>query len=1077
MSYRQTVDAAYSGPNSIGNPATMKSIEVTFSAVFRRNYDWGRYAMESWQQTQDGAQPTDEGWKCSRTDCATAYSQLGLQVQERDSVSGISLHPSVDVASDYTADTNGNGIDNEQFYMRFPPFNGRGIYTLDATSSVPSEQEYVQPCPNAFYCDIVKPECSKLDYDWPMEGSEPIYTGPPLNAKSTSPSCAYDYTWNPKRCGEWAVKDGRQCQGSTLCANYTGSFDEEANATTATYEDGVCASWDSLFGMYMGDGKARTMVLTSSDIEVSCLSTTECASNPNQIGCEKPESPDCNAFTGNFIRGFETFEHAYMYERSRPYMITFTGGNRLFQCNYQTDPLDSSNIINKGLDPEGKYCTGTASSELDNLLNNNQEGRYRLEMEVWLFDDQNQSPVVYQEAVLPVIRSLSTGRTPFQIPAYDQDLDYLVFRFGTAEEMGGITKSKMAHYPYSQADNTGINGADSSFAFTNTTENTPSIFDGRQYAAHFCNNDIQTYSGSDEGFCPTDRVPYTIWGTTEYSFTTDVPGLVEWRTWYPPVADENTPSELVDTKLPRGLYNMVVMVHDVSVIENDDGTIMEDTEKMEPYVSRTQSGNLDHKVFDMRYNQTFNYKVKVPLDYLLYLYEGPIGFCNKGCKDNKPREDMGSILGNANKPSDNDYPGAATFVDVDGTYGSIFPSTAAIERRFFDSYPPVGFFPPYEGMDQLTRRRMHECTICTYGDEIVECTPFSADGVCGTTGANDAIVPTEDACKENTPPYFTRTKTYSYSSVGGYNNTDQWLDDAYLARSRVGATEISSTGQWIEWGCSDRTEQCSNIPVARDSNNFTWATGYTRNNSQPLMPNPAPYKKFMNNPFVDSWYESLEHVQNIVPQKAGDVETVERRPYVGNVTSVGFYDLPNITVFKGEAFEFYVTAKDDDDCVELSLKVTGLPASPPTTVGSSLVPSTQAQLLQQEIFSYYPEFPQGAVARRRFLWEPPALAVVDPIYDTRPVYSFVCFYASDEYLLSNAPLYCIELVIVDRPEIIEELNECYCRTCTEEGKFVANREVRPSMNFAPRRDEYLNYVEPVDRTTPGEYIATTSQQM
>lgn len=483
-------------------------------------------------------------------------------------------------------------------------------------------------------------------------------------------------------------------------------------------------------------------------------------------------------------------------------MITFTGGNRLFQCNYQTDPLDSSNIINSGLDPEGKYCTGSALSDLDNLLNNNQEGRYRLEMEVWLFDDQNQSPVVYQEAVLPVIRSLSTGRTPFQIPAYDQDLDYLVFRFGTAEEMGGITKSKMAHYPYSQADNTAVNGANSSFAFTNTTENTPSVFDGRQYAAHFCNNDIHTFSGSDEGFCPTDRVPYTIWGTTEYrclhpivshlvllcqtiysrvscmwmignffhwhlgvincagkltvlgcsnSFTTDVPGLVEWRTWYPPVADEHTPSELVDTKLPRGLYNMVVMVHDVSIIENDDGTIMEDTEKMEPYVSRTQSGNLDHQVFDMRYNQTFNYKVKVPLDYLLYLYEGPVGFCNKGCKDNKPREDTGSILGNANKPSDNDYPGAATFVDVDGTYGLAFPSTTAIERRFFDSYPPVGFFPPYEGMDQLTRRRMHECTICTYGDQIVECTPFSADGVCGTTGANDAIVPTADACKVRSP--------------------------------------------------------------------------------------------------------------------------------------------------------------------------------------------------------------------------------------------------------------------------------------------------------------------------------------
>lgn len=88
-----------------------------------------------------------QGWKCSRTHCSTTYTQLGLQVQQLDSANGISLHPSVDVPSDYTADTNRNGIDNEQFYMRFPPFNGRGDFTLDATSSVPSEQQYVQPCP------------------------------------------------------------------------------------------------------------------------------------------------------------------------------------------------------------------------------------------------------------------------------------------------------------------------------------------------------------------------------------------------------------------------------------------------------------------------------------------------------------------------------------------------------------------------------------------------------------------------------------------------------------------------------------------------------------------------------------------------------------------------------------------------------------------------------------------------------------------------------------------------------------------------------------------------------------------
>ena len=68
-------------------------------------------------------------------------------------------------------------------------------------------------------------------------------------------------------------------------------------------------------------------------------------------------------------------------------MAFFTGGERFYECDYPSSPLSS---------------TGACDGSLNSMLNNNQQGRYRLEVEVWLKGDGNRSPVVHQAPVLPI---------------------------------------------------------------------------------------------------------------------------------------------------------------------------------------------------------------------------------------------------------------------------------------------------------------------------------------------------------------------------------------------------------------------------------------------------------------------------------------------------------------------------------------------------------------------------------------------------------------------------------------------------------------------------------------------------
>ena len=1038
---------------------------------------------------------------------------------------------------------------------------------------------------SAFYCDIVRPGCSQDDYNWTKTvDNEDDMSQPAESVKTASAAqCGYDpLIWDPRNCGEWTSG----CAGLKSCAIYTAGFYKDSSNPSLGKKTTTskCADWFHTYGMYMGDGKSRTMVLTSTEISISCLTEAECtasgcganATNCNVVGCAGGR--ECSQLTGNFIRGTEYNTYSYPVDSASPYLVVFTGGNRLFQCGWHQV---GGVTYNMGLDPTGKFCSAYTPAEtepsdwmleqggLNNLLQNNAEGRYRLEMEVWLKsgDILNESPVAYQESVLPVVRSVSyEHRTPFQIPAFDQNTgDYLVFAFGNAEEMGGITKSKLNHYPYNTAQ---------------TVASEPDFFSpapNRQFGPATCNNEYANGNSRffrNNGTCPDDRTPRSIWGTQEFSFTTDVPGLVEWRTWFPLEPDNYTNPDLVGfpgvpeyrvmdgwtpgAPLPDGLYNMVVMVHDVALKVdpvdaekhiNDLGTFdleaLVNTEIMDlykyTYPFKNGEADVNRTVFDPRFNLTFPYKSKVPLDYLLYLYEGPTKFCNKACKDSKTIATMDSVLGGVDEAGNVLFPGeaaayggVATYIHADGVYGATFPQTEEemeIQGYMNENYPAslapgtVGFFsaatdykaPDGTTLDQFLRRRSQECKICGSGTKSVACDAPSAEGDCAVFGDDgETLVPPAGACKENTRPYFTRWEYnetswdapmwnelgYDVTATGAesYGNypTDStralaWLDDHWLGRAVNASrrTDWSSTVMWEQWDCN--VTGCANAPHLFQEGIPTVVSDATFARTAPTsFQNAAPFYKIENNVGVRTWYQAGKHIKTIVPELQKDVvdnlprwkDYVTRFPFSNNETVYNVtYDRPVYKIFRADEFEFYVSAKDDDDCVEMVLKHSGLPRVRATVKDGVSVPESKSILHDEEVFSYTREFPQGAMLRRRFQWASPSN---NPKFDTRPAVAFVCFLANDGYLLTNEPLYCIELEIMEEQPEVEILKECFCRTCNQEplhanvevptdtmqkGKFTGQRVNRTATNFAPRTPLFMgqmtdptaeNYMEPVE---------------
>ena len=115
------------------------------------------------------------------------------------------------------------------------------------------------------------------------------------------------------------------------------------------------------------------------------------------------------------------------------------------------------------------------------------------------------------------------------------------------------------------------------------------------------------------------------------------------------------------------------------------------------------------------------------------------------------------------------------------------------------------------------------------------------------------------------------------------------------------------------------------------------------------------------------------------------------------------YQYPVVRAYRGDDIVFAMTAVDRDDCTELELHPTTLPHG--------------AMMEDPEYLDEYPEFPEGRMVRRVFNWPGP---VLDTMVDERPAASMVCFYATDKYLLTSQPFYCVEILIDEQPSDLEQ---------------------------------------------------------
>eukprot|EP00241_Pyramimonas_parkeae_P002022 CAMPEP_0114263360 /NCGR_PEP_ID=MMETSP0058-20121206/22454_1 /TAXON_ID=36894 /ORGANISM="Pyramimonas parkeae, CCMP726" /LENGTH=487 /DNA_ID=CAMNT_0001379607 /DNA_START=148 /DNA_END=1608 /DNA_ORIENTATION=+ len=261
-----------------------------------------------------------------------------------------------------------------------------------------------------------------------------------------------------------------------------------------------CAPWDDVYGMFMGDGSSTPVELTVTSM----------------VGSDK------GYILGNYLIGKGEFSHVYSAPRDNPFIAYFTGGDRVYECNDGNVHMSSE---------------GNCELEVELMLNNNAEGRFRLETAIWLGTGHvNRSPRVSMIPVIPLPRGTAAlPRSRFQVIAYDPDGDRLNFRFGDVDnstglgsEYGGITKSKLAAAFSRQGD--------------------------RSYGDFSCDDDIDNIPNYfiDNNSCPPDRVPVHPTGALtipslrdQFSFTSDVPGLIEWDTFNSPPLKNDTwcPSE------------------------------------------------------------------------------------------------------------------------------------------------------------------------------------------------------------------------------------------------------------------------------------------------------------------------------------------------------------------------------------------------------------------------------------------------------------------------------------------------------------------------------------------------------
>ena len=530
-----------------------------------------------------------------------------------------------------------------------------------------------------------------------------------------------------------------------------------------------------MYGFYTG---ATTSDLTTADqanyakeVVMKAVDYDKCYETDPVLNATRPVSCGPKGFRdqalGDYIslEGEVSVEYWFNGENTAPYTAFFTGGDRLYGCAYaQQNPGEFP-----GYDVNG-VCGDTTNvfglNQPNGLLRNNAEGRYRLETTVYIAKGTtNKSPFAMMPPLI-VLQSQPLG-TPvqFTIPAYDPDGDALMFRMGNHREYGGSIRSFVDVFPYENIyqrldalNQTGVGtsgeiGYDVDAASPTRgmikpfARNDTMYARGRQLGNFGCN--FYDVSVLESGVCSSDRLAGAPLGSTVSSS-----GMVDWHAWTDGTAACESSGDAGCSRLPTGLYNFVVMVEEV----DPSGTG----------------------------------RVKVPVDFLAYLYDGTVSFCGENC------DNVALSVGAApTLPVTNT--GVPTFADRDGVYGA-----------------------EVSGNQPVTQK----CTICEFNGASQACDPL------------DPLNPSTCTCKINTPPMFYQSSTGEHNNIPETPMLTEWKQYA----STEGAAlpyMIYYKGETVEFYVTAYdTDDCAEVYI--DATALPYGPNAQSNISEPIYETDYP---------------------------------------------------------------------------------------------------------------------------------------------------------------------------------------------------------------------------------------------
>ena len=163
---------------------TTATVDIELEIGYRRTYTWGREKLESWQQASKGAPYATNNFKSCDDKTVGTYQEGTNDDGNRycgSDTGGTTNDPQHDYSaeeSENALDTNDNGVYGETFYMKLPAYDG----DYDAST----ESGVVVECPDAYFCDYYKPNCTAADYNFDNT------TQFPWHGTAQRPECAQD---------------------------------------------------------------------------------------------------------------------------------------------------------------------------------------------------------------------------------------------------------------------------------------------------------------------------------------------------------------------------------------------------------------------------------------------------------------------------------------------------------------------------------------------------------------------------------------------------------------------------------------------------------------------------------------------------------------------------------------------------------------------------------------------------------------------------------------------------------------------------------------------------------------------